>query len=186
MIYGIPTNIETPGEGFNIYRVRYDGAQMGVMENVAETTGLGLGVHVCIDPKTAERYFVTDGQKDIAACFDRRTSRVIVALKYDWEPNDQNLATAWRNGGTLKISKIYPDPATGKHDYSAPRARKSNGKWCQWANCSSRRGPFPAQTCSTSAAPTARSGIRAGVGHRPSSGCAGDRSSSTLKTILSR
>ena len=28
LIYGIPTNIETPAEGFNIYRVRYDGAQM--------------------------------------------------------------------------------------------------------------------------------------------------------------
>ncbi len=81
LIYGIPTNIETPAEGFNIYRVRYDGSQMEVMENVAETTGLSLGVHVCIDPRTAERYFVTDGQKDIAACFDRRTSRVIVALK---------------------------------------------------------------------------------------------------------
>src|SRR3954466_2807315 len=66
LIYGIPTNIETPGEGFNIYRVRFDGAQMELMENVAETTGLGLGVHVTIDPKTAERYFVTDGQKDIA------------------------------------------------------------------------------------------------------------------------
>jgi hypothetical protein len=97
---------------------------MEVMENVAETTGLGLGVHVCIDPKTAERYFVTDGQKDIAACFDRRTSRIIVALKYDWEPNDQNLAMAWRNGGTLKISKIYPDPATGKYDYLGTKGQK--------------------------------------------------------------
>ncbi|MGH7785200.1 MAG: hypothetical protein ACREO5_15350, partial [Candidatus Binatia bacterium] len=96
LIYGIPTNIETPAAGFNIYRVRFDGSQMELMENVSETTGLGLGVHVTIDPKTAERYFVTDGQKDIAACFDRRTSRVITALKYDWEPNDQNLAMSWR------------------------------------------------------------------------------------------
>ena len=74
--------------------------------------------------KTAERYFVTDGQKDIAARFDRRTSRVIAALKYDWEPNDQNLAMAWRNGGTLKISKIYPDPATGKYDYLGTKGQK--------------------------------------------------------------
>jgi hypothetical protein len=124
LIYGIPTNIETPGPGFNIYRVRFDGAQMEVMENVAETTGLGLGVHVTVDPKTAERYFVTDGQKDIAACFDRRTSRVIAALKYDWEPNDQNLAMGWRNGGVLKISKIYPDPATGKYDYLGTKGQK--------------------------------------------------------------
>jgi thiocyanate desulfurase len=124
LIYGIPTNIETPAAGFNIYRVRFDGSQMELMENVSETTGLGLGVHVTIDPKTAERYFVTDGQKDIAACFDRRTSRVITALKYDWEPNDQNLAMSWRNGGVLKISKIYPDPATGKFDYLGTKGQK--------------------------------------------------------------
>jgi thiocyanate desulfurase len=124
LIYGIPSKIVTPAEGFNIYRVRYDGAQMEVMENVAETTGLGLGVHVTIDPKTAERYFVTDGQKDIAACFDRRTSRVLAALKFDWVPNDQNLAMAWRNGGTLKISKIYPDLATGKYDYLGTKGQK--------------------------------------------------------------
>jgi thiocyanate desulfurase len=124
LIYGIPTNIETPADGFNIYRVRFDGSQMELMENVSETTGLGLGVHVTIDPKTAERYFVTDGQKDIAACFDRRTSRVITALKYDWEPNDQNLAMGWRNGGVLKISKIYPDPATGKYDYLGTKGQK--------------------------------------------------------------
>jgi len=124
LIYGIPTNIETPGEGFNIYRVRFDGAQMELMENVAETTGLGLGVHVTIDPKTAERYFVTDGQKDIAACFDRRTSRVIAALKYDWVPNVRNLAEGWQKGGTLKISRIYPDPKTGKYDYLGTKGQK--------------------------------------------------------------
>src|ERR1700758_2708667 len=124
LIYGIPTQIETPGEGFNIYRVRYDGAQMEVIENVAETTGLGLGVHVNIDPRTAERYFVTDGQKDIAACFDRRTSRVIAALKYDWVPNVRNLSEAWQKGGVLKISKIYPDSATGKYDYLGTKGQK--------------------------------------------------------------
>jgi hypothetical protein len=97
---------------------------MEVIENVAETTGLGLGVHVNIDPKTAERYFVTDGQKDIAACFDRRTSRVIAALKYDWVPNVRNLAEAWQKGGVLKISKIYPDPATGKYDYRGTKGQK--------------------------------------------------------------
>ena len=51
LIYGIPTHIEAPDEGFNIYRVRYDGAQMEVLENVSETTGMGLGVHVTIDPQ---------------------------------------------------------------------------------------------------------------------------------------
>ncbi|TMK12893.1 MAG: hypothetical protein E6G75_16835, partial [Alphaproteobacteria bacterium] len=81
-------------------------------------------MHVNIDPKTAERYFVTDGQKDIAACFDRRTSRVIAALKYDWVPNVRNLAEAWQKGGVLKISKIYPDPKTGKYDYLGTKGQK--------------------------------------------------------------
>ena len=40
LIYGIPTNITEPAPGFNIYRVRYDGAQMQVMENVSKMMGL--------------------------------------------------------------------------------------------------------------------------------------------------
>ena len=186
LIYGIPTNIETPGEGFNIYRVRFDGAQMELMENVAETTGLGLGVHVTIDPKTAERYFVTDGQKDIAACFDRRTSRVIAAIKYDRVPNVRNLAEGWQKGGTLKISRIYPIRRPASTIISAPRARRSNGKWCRWASCSSKRGRSPATTSTVSAAPMAPSGIRPDVGRPPSCGCAVARSSSMPKRISSR
>ncbi len=124
LIYGIPTNITEPGPGFNIYRVRYDGAQMQVMENVSETTGLGLGVHVTINPKDAQSYFVTDGQKDIAACFDRTTSRVKAALKFDWKANSKDLERAWQDGGVLKISKIYADPATGKYDYLGTKGQK--------------------------------------------------------------
>ena len=83
LIYGIPTAITEPAPGTNIYRVRYDGTQMQLIENVSETTGLGLGVHVTVDPKDAQSYFVTDGQKDIAACFDRTTSEVKAALRFD-------------------------------------------------------------------------------------------------------
>ncbi len=75
-----------PG-GTNIYRVRYDGTQMQMIENVSETTGLGLGVHVTVNPKNAQSYFVTDGQKDIAACFEITTSKVKAALRFDWAPN---------------------------------------------------------------------------------------------------
>ncbi|HEX4573037.1 MAG TPA: hypothetical protein VH184_21575, partial [Dongiaceae bacterium] len=124
LIYDIDTKIKVPAPGFNIYRVRYDGARMAVMENVAETTGLGLGVHVTINPADAQSYFVTDGQKDIAACFDRTTSRVIVALKFDWAGNSPNLPECWLKGGTLTISKIYPDPATGKFDYEGTKGQK--------------------------------------------------------------
>ncbi len=124
LIYGIPTKIQNPGPGFNIYRVRYDGAQMEMLENVSETTGLGLGVHVTINPKDAQSYFVTDGQKDVAACFDRNSSRVRAALRYDWTPNSSNISEGWQKGGVLKISKIYPDPATGKFDLQGTKGQK--------------------------------------------------------------
>jgi hypothetical protein len=124
LIYGIPTRIQTPEPGFNIYRVRYDGAQMELLENVSETTGLGLGVHVTINPKDAQSYFVTDGQKDIAACFDRNSSRVIAALKFDWVSNTTSMSECWQKGGTLKIAKIYPDGATGKYDYLGTKGQK--------------------------------------------------------------
>lgn len=124
LIYGIPTKITKPEPGFNIYRVRYDGSQMELMENVSETTGLGLGVHVTINPKDAQSYFVTDGQKDIAACFDRQTSKVKAALKYDWVANSTTLTDAWQKGGVLNISKIYPDKSTGKYDYEGTKGQK--------------------------------------------------------------
>lgn len=124
LIYGIPTAIEEPEPGTNIYRVRYDGTQMQLVENVSESTGLGLGVHVTVNPKDAQSYFVTDGQKDIAACFDRTTSKVKAALKFDWTPNVADLRDAWIKGGTLTISKIYPDKSTGLYDYRGTKGNK--------------------------------------------------------------
>lgn len=124
LIYGIPTRTKNPAPGFNIYRVRYDGAQMELLENVSETTGLGLGVHVTVNPKDAQSYFVTDGQKDIAACFDRNTSKVRAALKFDWSSNSSGMSDCWQKGGVLKISKIYPDATTGKYDYLGTKGQK--------------------------------------------------------------
>ncbi len=53
LIYGMPTAVtaENAPPGTNIYRVRYDGTQMQLIENVSETTGLGLGVHVTVNPE---------------------------------------------------------------------------------------------------------------------------------------
>jgi thiocyanate desulfurase len=124
LIYGIPTNIAEPAPCFNIYRVRYDGSQMQLVENVSESTGLGLGVHVTVNPRDAQSYFVTDGQKDIAAHFDRATSRVKAALRFDWKGNSSELSRAWQDGGVLTISRIYPDEATGKYDYLGTKGQK--------------------------------------------------------------
>src|SRR5215475_9213424 len=126
LIYGIPTAVsaENAPPGTNIYRVRFDGTQMQLIENVSETTGLGLGVHVTVNPKDAQSYFVTDGQKDIAACFDRTTSKVKAALRFDWTPNVRELREAWTKGGTLTIKKIYPDAQTGLYDYRGTKGNK--------------------------------------------------------------
>lgn len=124
LIYGIPTKIVDPAPGFNIYRVRYDGNQMELLENVSESTGMGLGVHVTINPKDAQSYFVTDGQKDIACLFDRQTSSVITALKFDWTGNSSALSQCWQQGGVLDITRIYPDNASGKYDYKGTKGQK--------------------------------------------------------------
>jgi thiocyanate desulfurase len=126
LIYGMPTAVtaEDAPPGTNIYRVRFDGTQMQLIENVSESTGLGLGVHVTVNPKDAQSYFVTDGQKDIAACFDRTTSKVKAALKFDWTPNVPQLREAWTKGGTLTIAKIHPDPNTGRYDYRGTKGNK--------------------------------------------------------------
>jgi hypothetical protein len=126
LIYGMNTAVtaETVPEGTNIYRVRYNGTQMELIENVSESTGLGLGVHVTVNPKDAQSYFVTDGQKDIAACFDRTTSKVKACLRFDWTPNVANLREAWIKGGTLTIKRIYPDPKTGLYDYKGTKGNK--------------------------------------------------------------
>ncbi len=98
---------------------------MQLMENVSEATGLGLGVHVTINPKDAQSYFVTDGQKDIAGLLRphdlARQGGAEVRLEAELEHSSHR---AWQDGGVLKISKIYPDAATGKYDYLGTKGQK--------------------------------------------------------------
>ena len=67
MIYGLNTQIkqrgllDTWGQGNHIYRVNFDGQSMDLMEDIAETTGLGLGVHTTIYPD-ASGFSGADGQ----------------------------------------------------------------------------------------------------------------------------
>ncbi len=122
-VFGLPTKVKDPGPGFNIYKVRYDGTQMVLVENVAETTGLGLGVHVTIAPE-ATSYGVADGQKDIAAIFDRESSKVIACFGFDWVPKAGNLKEAWTGGGTLKMFRMHPNEVTGKFDYEGLKGCK--------------------------------------------------------------
>lgn len=110
-IYGVTTPVKDPAEGFNIWRCNYDGNKMNVLEDVAETTGLGLGVHVTVAPDN-KRFAVCDGQKDIMGVFKKgegtNPSSVEAAVFFDWEYNNSELARAWSDGGTLTIKKLSP------------------------------------------------------------------------------
>ena len=110
-IYGFTTSVKDPSEGFNIWRCNYDGTKMNILEDVAETTGIGLGVHVTVAPDN-ERFSVADGQKDIFAVFKRgkgtQPSSVEAAIMFDWEANNSELARSWLDGGTLTIKKLKP------------------------------------------------------------------------------
>ena len=114
-IYGIPTKVKDPGEEFKIYRIKYDGTKMNLVEDISETTGLGLGVHVTVAPE-ASSFAVADGQKDIVGIFDRGTSRVLAAYLFDWKPRSKTPKEAWTQGGILSIKRIYPDSRGGKFD----------------------------------------------------------------------
>ncbi len=122
-IYGIPTKVKNPGEGFHIYKIKYDGTKMNLVEDVAETTGLGLGVHVTIAPD-AQKFAVGDGQKDIFGVYQREPSKVLAAVYFDWIPNIKTNKEAWTGGGKLVIKKIHPNSKTGRFDYEGTKGLK--------------------------------------------------------------
>lgn len=135
MIYGLPTPIKERGlldkwgMGNHIYRVKYDGQSMNLVEDVAETTGIGLGVHITILPD-ASGFAAADGQKDIAAFFNRAAdgekTKVLQAFRADWIPNvpDGNMEDNWLKGGRLRIQKLTPAKETGKFDFYGTKGNK--------------------------------------------------------------
>jgi len=141
--YGIPTNITEPAPGFNIYRVRYDGAQMQVMGKRLRSDGAWLGVHVTVNPKDAQSYFVTDGQKDIAACFDRTTSQVKAALKFDWKANSHDLSRACRMEAFSRSPRFNPIRRPENTTISAPRVRRSSGRMVAMGELFVEEGTLP-------------------------------------------
>ena len=90
LIYGLPTDIKTHGmldniwgQGNRIYRVHYDGQQMNLVEDVSQTTGIGVGVHIVIYPD-ANGFAAADGQKDVCAFFIGRPSRSLQRMMWRW------------------------------------------------------------------------------------------------------
>ncbi|TPV98590.1 MAG: hypothetical protein USCAAHI_01978 [Beijerinckiaceae bacterium] len=136
LIYGIPTEIREHGmldpiwgQGNQIYRVGFDGQQMNLLENIAETTGIGVGVHTVIFPD-ASGFSASDGQKDVVAFFTRATgqqkTKVIAAFRFDWYGNETNgaLEDNWFKGGKVRITKLVEAPETGLYNYRGTKGNK--------------------------------------------------------------
>jgi hypothetical protein len=151
LIYGLPTDIKSYGlldpvwgQGNRIYRVHYDGQQMNLLEDVSETTGIGLGVHCVIYPD-ATGFASADGQKDVCAFFDRpplpdlnkddkpvsehnrgKRTQVLMAYRADWigkEPNG-SLEQNWFGGGKLRVTRLVKAKETGLYDYRGTKGNK--------------------------------------------------------------
>ena len=151
LIYGLPTDIKTHGmldniwgQGNRIYRVHYDGQQMNLVEDVSQTTGIGVGVHIVIYPD-ANGFAAADGQKDVCAFFDRppipqlakddvavgelnkgQKTQVLMAYRGDWYGKDPNgsLDANWLGGGKLRITRLNKAKETGLYDYRGSKGNK--------------------------------------------------------------
>jgi hypothetical protein len=169
LIYGIPTRIrqmgllQKTGEGNHIYRVRYDGQQMTLVEDISETTGIGLGVHTVIYPD-ANGFSCSDGQKDIAAFFtraqDSEKTKVQAAFMTDWVPKDKDsLERCWMDGGTIRITRLTEPKETGKYEFEGTKGNKINWEMVPMAENLVERGQIPG------ASPRTLTGLDATVHH---------------------
>jgi hypothetical protein len=161
LIYGIPTRIKERGllgrhgQGNHIYRVAYDGrsGQMEMLEDVSETTGIGLGVHTCIYPD-ATGFSVGDGQKDVVAFFKRaagpdRPTTVEMVYRADWKAKSPNLGETWTHGGVLRLIKLAISPETGKYDLEGTKGNKIVWEMAPMAELKVERGEIPGDSPET-------------------------------------
>ena len=169
LIYGIPTRIkqmgllERTGEGNHLYRVRYDGQQMELIEDVAETTGIGLGVHTMIYPD-ASGFSSSDGQKDLAAFFNRpkagEKTKVQMAFRADWTANDKtSLEKCWAGGGTIRLERLIEPKETGKYEFEGSKGNKINWEMVPMGEYLVEKGQIPG------ASPQTLTGLDATVHH---------------------
>jgi hypothetical protein len=184
LIYGLETQIKERGlldkwgQGNHIYRVQFDGQSMNRLEDVAETTGIGLGVHTTIYPD-ASGFAGADGQKDVCAFFNRagagEKTKVLAAFRADWVGSVPNsgMEENWAKGGTLRIQRLLPAKETGKYDLEGTKGNKINWEMVPMAENYVYTGQLPGDS------PRTLSGLDAVV-HHP-----GNRYSALIIRMLS-
>ncbi len=154
LMYGLKTRIREngmlgqAGQGNHIYRVGYDGktGQMELLEDVAETTGIGLGVHTVPFPD-GNGFACGDGQKDIVAFFSRarggERTRVLAAFRADWQPKADDLGSTWLKGGRIVLTRLSPSLDLGRYDLEGTRGNKINFEMAPMAELRVERGQIP-------------------------------------------
>jgi hypothetical protein len=160
LMYGLNTRIREHGmlgqfgQGNHIYRVAYDGktSQMELLEDIAETTGIGLGVHTVPFPD-GTGFACADGQKDVVAFFSRARGRektkALMAFRADWVPNALNLGDTWLKGGTLRLVRLSAAKDLGKYDLEGTKGNKINYEMAPMAELLVERGQIPGDSPQT-------------------------------------
>ncbi len=156
MIYGLKTKIKERGlldrygQGNHLYRVHFDGQSMTLKEDVAESTGIGLGVHTTIYPD-ATGFASADGQKDICAFFDRpgldEKTQVLQAFRADWIGDNPkgSLADNWMQGGTLRLTRLIKPKETGKFNLEGTKGNKIDWEMVPMAENLVELGQLPGE-----------------------------------------
>jgi len=108
---------------FKMFKMRYDGSgtqnSIHVVNDIAATTGLALGVHVSIGVgENANKYVAfADGQKDMVLITTVDDNpKIIKAFRADYDPIARQ----------VNISHVFPDPATGKFDFQGRKGIKTS------------------------------------------------------------
>jgi hypothetical protein len=103
-----------------MWKLRYHGTgdqnRLEVVTDISDKVGMGLGVHTSIGVgKNQGLVSFADGQKDLALITTTDDNpEVKAAFKFDYDPT----------GKTLNVSRIFPDPNTGKFDYQGMKGAK--------------------------------------------------------------
>jgi len=177
LIYGLDTQIKERGlldkwgQGNHIYRVQFDGQSMNLMEDIAASTGMGLGVHTTIFPD-ANGFAGADGQKDICAFFNRAVgsekTKVLKAFQTDWvgrEPKG-NLEDNWSKGGKLIIKELVgAAEKNGRYNFEGTIGNKIDWEMVPMAEYLVYTGKLPAPPGAPPGTVQSLSGLDAVVHH---------------------
>jgi hypothetical protein len=107
---------------FKMFKMRFDGSgkqnSITVVNDIAATTGMALGVHVSIGVgENANKYVAfADGQKDMVLITTIDDNpKIVKAFRVDYDPIARQ----------VNISHVFPDPASGKFDYQGRKGIKT-------------------------------------------------------------